>query len=277
MIKIVTIAGSDASGGAGLEADLKTFEEYGLYGMAAVTLVATMDPDNNWSHKVFPLDENALRSQLDTIFKGIGVSAAKSGMIGAFYAVDLCCEYISKYKVDNYVLDPVMVCKGAGEALNPELNAAVEKKLLPLAEIATPNLFEAEQLSGLREITCVEQMKEAARIIHGKGARHVFIKGGAKLKEGLAFNPARALDLFFDGKEFHILEEELIKTSWNHGAGCTSSAAIASGLAKGLSVWEAVVLAKKFITKSLSAGFALNQWVGPGNPSDWRKETVFGN
>jgi len=277
MIKIVTIAGSDASGGAGLEADLKTFEEYGLYGMAAVTLVATMDPGNNWSHKVFPLDENALRSQLDTIFKGIGVSAAKSGMLGAFYAVDLSCEYISNYKIKNYVLDPVMVCKGAGEALNPELNAAVEKKLLPLAEIATPNLFEAEQLSGLRDISSIEQMKEAARIIHGKGARHVFIKGGSKLKEGLASNPARALDLFFDGKEFHILEEELIKTAWNHGAGCTTSAAIASGLAKGLSVWEAVVLAKKFITKSLNAGFALNQWVGPGNPSDWRKETVFGN
>jgi len=277
MIKIATIAGSDASGGAGLEADLKTFEEYGLYGMAAVTLVATMDPDNNWSHRVFPLDETALRSQLDTIFKGVGVSAAKSGMLGSFYAVDLAAEYIYRYKVNNYVLDPVMVCKGAGEALNPELNTAVEKKLLPLTEIATPNLFEAEQLSGLREISSVEQMKEAAKIIHGKGARHVLIKGGAKLKEALASTPAKALDLFFDGKEFHLLEEELIKTAWTHGAGCTTSAAIASGLARGLSVREAVVLAKKFITKSLNAGFALNKWVGPGNPSDWRKKTTFGN
>jgi len=277
MIKIATVAGSDASGGAGLEADLKTFEEYGLYGMAAVTLVATMDPDNNWGHKVFPMDENALRSQLDTIFKGVGVSAAKSGMLGTFYAVDLCSEYLGKYKVNNYVLDPVMVCKGAGEALNPELNAALEKKLLPLAEIATPNLFEAEQLSGLRDIGTVEQMKEAAKIIHGKGARHVFIKGGSKLKEALAFKSAKALDLFFDGKEFKIIEEDLIKTTWNHGAGCTVSAAIASGLARGLSIWEAVVLAKKFITRSLSAGFALNRWVGPGNPSDWRKETLFGN
>ena len=241
MIKIATIAGSDASGGAGLEADLKTFEEYGLYGMAAVTLIATMDPDNNWMHKVFPLGEDALRSQLDTIFKGVGVSAAKSGMLGAFYAVDLACEYISKYKVNNYILDPVMICKGSGEALNPELNTAIEKKLLPLAEVATPNLFEAEQLSGLKEITGVEQMKEAARIIHGKGARNVLIKGGAKLKEALAANPARALDLFFDGKEFRILEEDLVKTGWNHGAGCTVSAAVAAGLARGLPIWEAVV------------------------------------
>jgi pyridoxine kinase len=276
MIKIATIAGSDASGGAGLEADLKTFEEYGLYGMAAVTLVATMDPDNNWAHKVFPLGEDALRSQLDTVFKGVGAAAAKTGMLGSFYAVDLAREYLEKYQIRNYVLDPVMVCKGAGEALNPELNTAVEKKLLPLAEVTTPNLFEAEQLSGLREITTVEQMKEAARIIHGKGAKYVIIKGGAKLKEAVESSPAKAVDLFFDGKEFIILEEDLVKTAWNHGAGCTTSAAIASGLALGLPVWDAVTLAKKFITESLKAGFALNKWVGPGNPSNWRKDRLFG-
>jgi len=276
MIKIATIAGSDASGGAGLEADLKTFEEYGLYGMAAVTLIATMDPGNNWSHQVFPLGEDALRSQLETIFKGVGTAAAKTGMLGTFYAVDLAGEYLGKYKINNYVLDPVMVCKGAGEALNPELNTAVAKKLLPLAEVATPNLFEAEQLSGIREITGIEQMKEAARIIHGKGARNVFIKGGAKLREAVESDQPKALDVFFDGKDFAIFEEDLVQTTWNHGAGCTTSAAIAAGLARGLSVREAVVLAKKFVTKSLKAGFALNQWVGPGNPSDWRSDRLFG-
>ena len=277
MIKIATIAGSDASGGAGLEADLKTFEEYGLYGMAAVTLVATMDPENNWSHKVFPLDEDALRAQLDTVFKGVGVAAAKSGMLGSFYAVDLTRDYIDKYRIKNYVLDPVMVCKGAGEALNPELNAAVAEKLLPLAEVATPNLFEAEQLSGIREITGISQMKEAAKTIYAKGARHVFIKGGAKLNKAAEDGQPKAVDLLFDGKNFEVFEEDLVKTAWTHGAGCTTSAAIASGLARGLSVREAVLLAKKFITASLKAGFALNQWVGPGNPSAWRKERLFGN
>ena len=275
MIKVATIAGSDASGGAGLEADLKTFEEYGLYGMAAVTLVATMDPDNNWSHKVFPMEENALRAQLETIFKGVGAAAAKSGMLGTFYAVDLTREYLERFKIKNYVLDPVMVCKGAGEALNPELNTAVERKLLPMAEVTTPNLFEAEQLSGLREINGIERMKEAAKIIYAKGARYVFIKGGAKLRDAQMSNPAKALDLLFDGKNFEIFEEDLVKTTWNHGAGCTTSAAIAAGLARGLSVREAVFLAKKFITSSLKAGFALNKWVGPGNPSDWRKDRLF--
>ena len=273
MIKVATIAGSDASGGAGLEADLKTFEEYGLYGMAAVTLIATMDPANNWAHKVFPLDEIALRSQLETIFNGVGVSAVKTGMLGTFFAVDLAREFIEKCKITNYILDPVMVCKGAGEALNPELNAAVEEKLLPLAEIATPNLFEAEQLSGLKEITTVERMKEAAKIINGKGAKNVFIKG-AKLKDALANN--KAIDLFYNGKEFKLLEEKLVKTTFTHGAGCTTSGAITAGLAQGLSLWDSVVLAKKFITASLEAGFALNRWVGVGNLSAWRKDRLFG-
>jgi len=271
MIKIATIAGSDASGGAGLEADLKTFEEYGLYGMAAVTLIATMDPQSNWAHSVFPIDEKALGSQMETIFRGVGVAAAKSGMLGTHYAVELTREYISAYKIINFVLDPVMVCKGNDEALNPELNAAIAEKLLPLAKVTTPNLFEAGQLSGLKEINTLEQMKEAARIIAGKGAAHVYIKGGSKLP-----NAVKALDLFYDGDQFEILEEPMIETNWTHGAGCTTSAAIASGLARGLSVHEAAALAKKFISQSLGSSFGLNQWVGPGNPSAYRKNTLFG-
>lgn len=273
MIKTATIAGSDASGGAGLEADLKTFAEYGQYGMAAVTLVAAMDPDNNWAHKVFPLSEDALRAQLETIFKGVRPAAVKSGMLGTDYAVELTREYISAHNIKNYVLDPVMVCKGAGEALNPELNAALAAKLLPLAEVATPNLFEAGQLSGLGEIEDIERMKEAAKIIAGKGARHVFIKGGAKLAASSGAD--RALDIFYDGKNFETVEAGLVHTSWNHGAGCTTAAAIAAGLARGLSAPEAVRLAKKFITQSLAGSFPLNKWVGPGNPSHWRSDRLF--
>jgi pyridoxine kinase len=185
--------------------------------------------------------------------------------------VELTREYIGAHKIKHYVLDPVMVCKGNDEALNPELNTAIAEKLLPLAELTTPNLFEAGQLSGIKEIGSLEQMKEAARIIADKGVSHVFIKGGSKLPGAL-----RAVDLLYDGKNFELIEEDLIQTNWTHGAGCTTSAAIAAGLARGLSVYDAVVLAKKFITQSLSAGFALNQWVGPGNPSGWRKDRLFG-
>jgi pyridoxine kinase len=270
MVKIATIAGSDASGGAGLEADLKTFEEYGLYGMTAVTLIATMNPNNNWAHGVFPIDEKTLKAQLETIFKGVGVSAAKSGMIGTFYAVELTHEYISRYKIKNYVLDPVMVCKGNDEALNPELNQAIAEKLLPLANVVTPNLFEAGQLSGIKEISTVEQMKKAAKIISEKGAANVFVKGGSKLP-----NATEAVDILYDGNNFELIKKPLIKTNWTHGAGCTVSAAIAAGLARGLSVRDAVVLGKEFITQALAGSFSLNQWVGPGNPANWRKDKLF--
>jgi pyridoxine kinase len=271
MIHIATIAGSDASGGAGLEADLKTFAEYGLYGMAAVTVIATMDPDNNWAHGVFPLPEENLRAQMHTVFKGVGVEAAKSGMLGTFYAVELTREYIARHGVTHFVLDPVMVCKGANEALNPELNHAIAEKLLPLAEVVTPNLFEAAQLTGLPEVSTPQQMREAARIIADKGARFVFIKGGAKLT-----GASTAMDILFDGTTFDVLESPLLKTTWTHGAGCTTSAAIAAGLARGLPVKEAVGLAKKFISQSLAHSFSLNQWVGPGNPTAWRNDRLFG-
>ncbi len=266
MIKVATIAGSDASGGAGLEADLKTFEEYGVYGMTAVTLIATMNPDAEWSHGVFPLDEATLRAQLETIFKGVGVDACKTGMLGTPYAVELAAEYIKKYSIDRYVLDPVMVCKGAGEALNPELNELVAERLLPLSLVVTPNLFEAGQLAGVKTPTTVEEMKACARKIHARGARNVFVKGGAKLEGG-----ASAIDVFFDGKNFNQVESARIGTQWTHGAGCTTAAAITAGLALGLEPYEAVSRAKKFITLSLRGSFALNRWVGPGNPSYWRK------
>ncbi|MDR1868104.1 MAG: bifunctional hydroxymethylpyrimidine kinase/phosphomethylpyrimidine kinase [Treponema sp.] len=272
MFKVLTIAGSDASGGAGLEADLKTFEEYGVYGMAAVTVIATMDPDNTWAHAVFPTTETALRAQLETAFKGVGVNAVKSGMLGSFDAVALTAEYLRTYSVPAYVLDPVMVCKGAKEALNPALNSAIADELLPLAQVVTPNLFEAEQLSGLADISTIDQMKEAAQIIFKKGVQYVFIKGGAKLP-----HQTRAIDILFDGTQFDIVEDELLRSSWTHGAGCTVSAAITAGLARGLPVREAVFLAKKFITTSLRGSFALNQWVGPGNPSGWRNDTLFGS
>lgn len=266
MIKVATIAGSDTSGGAGLEADLKTFQEYGLYGMAAVTLIATMDPLSDWAHAVFPLAEDVLRAQMETIFRGVGVDAVKTGMLGTAYAVKLASEYISEFKVSRYVLDPVMVCKGAKEALHPELNALVAQKLLPLSLVVTPNLFEAGQLAGVETPTTIEEMKDAARRIFSLGAKNVFIKGGAKLA-----GQTSAIDIFYDGINFNQVESALIDTKWTHGAGCTTAAAITAGLAAGLDPYEAVSRAKKFITLSLRGSFDLNKWVGPGNPAAWRK------
>lgn len=266
MVKVATIAGSDASGGAGLEADLKTFEEYGVYGMAAVTLIATMDPDNEWSHGIYPLEQETLNAQLHTIFHGVGVDAAKTGMLGSESAVLLAERYITEANLERYVLDPVMVCKGASEALHPELNKLVEEKLLPLSLVVTPNLFEAGQLAGTETPESLDEMKEVAKIIHRKGAKNVFVKGGARLAGKTA-----AIDLFYDGHDFNQVESALIDTRWIHGAGCTLSAAITAALALGLEPYEAVSRAKKFITYNLRGSFPLNRWVGPGNPSGWRK------
>jgi pyridoxine kinase len=187
-------------------------------------------------------------------------------MLGTRYAVEMTAEYIQKYKIERYVLDPVMVCKGANEALNPELNELVAEKLLPLSLVVTPNLFEAGQLAGIKTPSNIEEMKDAAKKIYERGAHNVFIKGGSKL-EGMT----NALDLFYDGTRFNQVESALIPTKWTHGAGCTTAAAITAGLALGLDPYEAVSRAKKFITLSLRGSFELNRWVGPGNPSQWRK------
>ena len=233
MIKLATIAGSDASGGAGLEADLKTFQEYGGYGMAAITLVATMNPHKDWGHEVFPIAEDSLRAQLETIFTGIGVDAAKTGMLATPYAIELAAEYLSKYKVKNYVLDPVMICKGGNLPLNPEINELLIKKLLPLAQIIPPNVFEAGQIAHVDTPSTLGEIKEAAKRIYDMGAPHVFIKGGSKLK-----GAETSIDVFYDGKDFRYLEAELIKTEWTHGCGCTVAAAITAGLGVGLEPYE---------------------------------------
>jgi pyridoxine kinase len=164
------------------------------------------------------------------------------------------------------VLDPVMICKGSNEALNPGLNELVAERLLPLSLIVTPNLFEAGQLAGTATPKTIDEMKACAKKIHARGAKNVFIKGGSKLE-----GAASAIDVFFDGKAFNQVESALIGTKWTHGAGCTTAAAITAGLALGLEPYEAVSRAKKFITLSLRGSFALNRWVGPGNPSYWRK------
>ncbi|EIO9131782.1 TPA_asm: bifunctional hydroxymethylpyrimidine kinase/phosphomethylpyrimidine kinase [Listeria innocua] len=255
--KTLTIAGSDSSGGAGLQADLKTFEEYGTYGFSAITTIVTMDPDNNWAHGVTPIDAQLVREQLKTILSGGPVDAMKTGMLGSIDIIKATREAIDKYDLKNVVIDPVMVCKGEDELIQPENAEAIRDLLLPKATITTPNLFEAGQLSGLGKLTTLDDMKKAAKKIIELGANYVVIKGGKALESD------KAIDLLYDGKEFTIYEVEKISPSHNHGAGCTFAAAITAGLAKGLTVEEAVAKAKDFVTAAIKGGFALNEFIGP--------------
>lgn len=265
MNKALTIAGSDSSGGAGIQADLKTFQELGVYGMTALTTIVTMDPDNSWSHNVFPQEVSTVEQQLKTIVKGVGVQALKTGMLGSVEIIELAAKTIEEYGLKNVVVDPVMVCKGEDEALHPETTVSLRDVLVPKATVVTPNLFEASQLSGLGPIKTVDKMKEAAVKIFDLGAEYVLIKGGSKLAH------EKAIDLLYDGKTFEILESERIETTFTHGAGCTYSAAIAAELAKGSDVKKAIYTAKEFITEAIRHSFALNQYVGPTNHGAYRR------
>ncbi|MDM5186066.1 pyridoxine/pyridoxal/pyridoxamine kinase [Bacillus sp. DX4.1] len=255
--KVLTIAGSDSSGGAGLQADLKTFEEYGTFGLSAITTIVTMDPDHNWHHHVYPIDKELVQKQLKTIFSDGKLDAMKTGMLGSIDIIKLVSDVIETYEMQNVVIDPVMVCKGENEPLHPENRIAIRDFLLPKATIVTPNLFESGQLSGVQEIKTVNDMKEAAKRINDFGAKNVVIKGGKSLTNH------SAIDLLYDGVEFVLYEAEKIHTNCNHGAGCTFAAAITAGLARGLSIQAAVAKAKDFTTEGIKSGFDFNEFVGP--------------
>jgi len=254
--KAMTIAGSDTSGGAGLEADLKTFQELGVYGMTAITCIVTMDP-NGWHHRVAPIDVDLVQKQMETILS-VGIDAMKTGMLGTVDIIELTAKKIDEHKLEKVVIDPVMVCKGEDEVLNPETAEALRDLLVPRALVVTPNLFEAGQLAGMKTPHSLDEMKAAAEKIFGLGAKNVLIKGGSKLQ-----TEDKSLDLLFDGKEFKVYESEKIETSFTHGAGCTNSSAITAELAKGKSVYEAIQVSKDFVSAGIQQGFRLNEYVGP--------------
>lgn len=254
--KTLTIAGSDTSGGAGIQADLKTFQEHGTYGMNALTVIVTMDPENGWSHGIFPIAVETLEAQLKTALS-TDVDALKTGMLPTVEIIETAAAAIDRSGLKNVVIDPVLVCKGEDEALFPENVEAMVKLLLPRALVVTPNLFEAGQLSGLGTLTTIEDMKRAAVKIHEAGAKNVVIKGGKALKHD------KAVDLFYDGQTFTLLESVKTETTYNHGAGCTYAAAVTANLANGLAVNEAVLEAKKFVSAAIANGWKLNQYVGP--------------
>lgn len=263
--KALTIAGSDTSGGAGLEADLKTFQEFGVYGMGAVTCIVAQNPFADWRHDVFPIGLDVVEAQLATVLDGIGVDAAKTGMLATCELIDLVVDTLRRKPVPNLVVDPVMACKGASAPLHPEVADALRDKLMPLAACITPNLYEAGILSGLGEIRTVEGMAEAASRLCRMGAKSVLVKGGSKLE-----GATTAIDVFCDGGVPERVESELIPGAYTHGAGCTNSAAITANLAKGKSVREAIHAARVFETEALRRSFPLNRWVGPVRHDAWR-------
>lgn len=253
--KVLTIAGSDTSAGAGMQADLKTFQELDVYGMVALTSIVTMDKET-WSHDVTPIDMNVFEKQLETAIS-IGPDAIKTGMLGTQDIIKRAGDVFVESGADYFVVDPVMVCKGEDEVLNPGNTETMIQYLLPKATVVTPNLFEAGQLSGLGKLTSIEDMKKAAQVIYDKGTPHVIIKGGKALDQDKSY------DLYYDGQQFYQLTTDMFQQSYNHGAGCTFAAATTAYLANGKSPKEAIIAAKAFVASAIKNGWKMNDFVGP--------------
>ncbi|GAA0466599.1 pyridoxine/pyridoxal/pyridoxamine kinase [Alkalibacillus silvisoli] len=258
MKKVLVLAGSDTSGGAGIQADLKTYQEIGVYGMTALTTIVAQNPNNHWAHDVYPIETNTVKAQIATILDGVGVDMMKTGMLPTTEVIQLAADTIERYHL-NAVVDPVLACKGQDEPLYPENAKALREYLVPKALMTTPNLFEASQLAEMNNISTVDEMKEAAKRIYNIGAKNVIVKGGSEVEGD------KAIDVFYAGDDFILLENEVIDTPYNHGAGCTFASAITAAIVKGSTPEDAVRFAKSFITNAIGESWKLNEYVGPVN------------
>jgi len=254
--RALTIAGSDSGGGAGIQADLKTFTVFRVFGMSAVTSVTAQNTNSVLGIKNLPPE--FIEQQIDAVVNDIGVDAIKIGMLSTKEIVSSVVRKVIEHGLKKIVLDPVMVAKGGDILLNQEAQQTLIKELLPHAFIVTPNIPEAEVISGLG-ISSVEDMKEAARKIKLLGPENVLIKGGH-----LDIS-SDAIDVLYDGMDFYEFKSERINTKNTHGTGCTYSAAICAGLAKGHSVLESIKDAKDYVTFAIQNSFDLGSGHGPLN------------
>jgi len=250
--KALTVAGSDSGAGAGIQADLKTFAALGVYGTSAITAITAQNTVG--VNRVLALSPQLVAAQIDAVIEDIGAHALKTGMLANRAIIDVVASKVQQHRLKNLVVDPVMVATSGDLLINKNAVAALRARLMPLAAVVTPNLSEAEQLTG-RKLSNWKEIELAAEQIVAMGAKSVVIKGGH------AKGPA--VDLFFDGKKFRALNAPRIRTKNTHGTGCTLSAAIAAYLAKGTSIEEAVRRAKKYITEAIRAGFVVGAGHSP--------------
>jgi len=250
--KVLTIAGSDSCGGAGIQADLKTFSAHGVYGMSVITAVTAQNTQGVFG--VLDITPEMIERQIEAVLDDISVDAVKLGMVANSKTIKIIAQALEKYQIKNLVVDPVMVSKSGYHLLQPEAKHALAKYLIPMATVVTPNLFEAEAITGMRVAT-LDQMKKAAIQINKMGAKHVLVKGGHL--EG------DAIDVLYDGDDFQYFNSPRIHTQNTHGTGCTLSSAIASNLANEMNISLAVEKAKEYITIAIEQSFSIGKGVGP--------------
>lgn len=266
MIQVLTIAGSDSGGGAGVQADIKSIHANGGYALSVITSVTAQNSLE--ITRAYDLPSDVIEAQLDAVFTDFEVSAVKTGMLSSLSIVQTVARKLREIEAENIVVDPVMTSKSKFSLLETEAIDHLISDLISLAKLITPNLHEAELLAK-RKIETLDDAKRAAETIHSFGCGAVLVKGGH-----LPGN--RSTDVLYDEGEFTLFDEARIETNNTHGTGCTYSAAIATRLALGLTMVEAVATAKGYITNAIREGLNIGHGHGPTNhfyflDRDWQK------
>ena len=249
---VLTVAGSDSGGGAGIQADLKTFAAFGVYGASAITAITAQN--TRGIEAVVELAPSIVAAQIDAVINDIGADSTKTGMLANAPIIQTVAASVRRHKLINLIVDPVMVAKSGDQLLHQPAIEALRFELLPLALVVTPNIPEAEAILG-KPIRSINDMRQAAEAIAKFGPKNVVLKGG-HLKDD-------ATDVLWDGTEFHEFGAKKIITANTHGTGCTFASAIAALIAKGYSVAEAVAKAKDYVTQALKSSFAIGEGHSP--------------
>ena len=250
--KVLTIAGSDSGGGAGIQADIKTITALGGY---ATTVITALTAQNTLGvQSILEVPASFVAQQIDAIMTDIGTDVVKTGMLVNKGIVDVVSLKIKEYSIKCVVVDPVMTSKNEKRLLSADAVNALTSKLFPLSLVVTPNIPEAEYISGIK-IKTPSDAEKAAKCIHQLGPSCVLIKGGHAGKSWDMKNEGTVIDILYDGKSFEYIEGEYIPTKNTHGTGCTYASAIATCLAKSFGLKESVVQAKKFVTASIRKSF----------------------
>lgn len=249
----LTIAGSDSGGGAGVQADLKTFQAFNVFGVSAITSITSQNTTGVRS--VQDIDPVIVADQIDMIMEDMGCDAAKTGMVSSGEIIEAIADRIRKHKIEKLIIDPVMVSKSGKRLLKKEAERVLIEKLLPLSYLVTPNVHEAEIISG-EKIESIENARKAARSISKLGIKNILMKGG-HLKED------RAVDILYSGEEYAVLESERIDSKNTHGTGCTLSSAITASLSRGESLANSVKIAKEFVTRAIENAPEIGKGFGP--------------
>lgn len=254
--KSLTIAGSDSGGGAGIQADLKTFQELEVYGMSVITAVTAQNTLG--VQAVYPMTVEAVEEQLHSIAADLQPDSVKTGMLYSAEIIEKVAEFVEKNAWIKLIVDPVMIAKGGASLLQDDAIQAVKTKLIPLAYVITPNIPEAEVLTEMK-IETTEERKLAAKKLYAMGAANVVIKGGHSNDQDVV------LDLLYDGEQFFEYKSPRKKTNNTHGTGCTFAAVLTAEIAKGRSLDDAVRMAKKFITAAIDEHLEIGSGHGPTN------------